>query len=218
MGSEYGMSKSNPMFSTGSPLLDKQLGGGIPAGDIVALTAPPNSQTETIFMEFASAEPLIYFSTIVQDIEELRGRVKPSNTSAEDLTVEYLDSSSFIDDPEGHINNLPSESVIVIDPVDLLETGSREEYLTALNLLKSRLIESESVAILHCLVDESSSELRSLTLKRADNVWSLRQSVNKGKIETTLYIPKSRVGSTMTDGISIELDDGLQVDTSRNIA
>lgn len=218
MGSNSRMGKSNPMFSTGSPYLDKQAGGGIPAGDILALTAPPNSQSETMFMEFASAEPLVYLSTIVQDSDELRNRLKPSNTPPENLTVEYLNSSSFLDDPEEHIDDFPSESVIVIDPVDILESGSRIEYLTMLNQLKSRLAESGSVAILHCLADESTPELRSLTLKRADHIWSLRQSVNKGKIETTLYIPKSRVGSTMTDGISIELGDGVQVDTSRNIA
>lgn len=212
------MGESNPRFSTGMRYLDMQVGGGVPAGEIVALTAPPNSQSEMIFLEFASAEPIVYLSTTARDREELRARLEPSEGSARDLTVRHLDPTAFLEDPEKYVDDFQPESVIVIDPVDLLESGPRGKYLSALNLLKSRLRESDSVAVLHCLSDESVPEHRSLTLKRADQVWSLRQTIENGELQTTLYIPKSRIGSIIADGISIELTDGVQIDTSRNIA
>jgi len=212
------MGDADPRFSTGIRYLDMQAGGGVPAGDIVVLTAPPNSQSETIFLEFASAEPVVYLSTTAQDTEELRTRLEPSGIPAEDLTVGHLDPSTFLDDPEKYVADLPPESVIVIDPVDLLESGARAKYLAALNHLKSRLRDSDSIAVLHCLSDEPDPKHRSLTLKRADHIWSLRQTIENGELRTTLYIPKSRIGSVIADGISIELTDGVQIDTSRNIA
>lgn len=212
------MGEADPRFSTGIRYIDMQAGGGVPAGDIVVLTAPPNSQSETIFLEFASAEPTVYLSTTAQDTDELRTRLEPSGIPAEDLTVGHLDPTAFLEDPETYVADLPPESVIVIDPVDLLESGPRAEYLTALNLLKSRLREIDSIAVLHCLTDDSNPDHRSLTLKRSDHIWSLRQTIENGELQTALYVPKSRIGSIIADGISIELTDGVQIDTSRNIA
>ncbi|PSQ61280.1 MAG: transcriptional regulator [Halobacteriales archaeon SW_9_67_25] len=212
------MAESNPTFSTGIRYLDMQAGGGVPAGDIVVLTAPPNSQSETIFQEFASAEPTVYLSTTAQDTDELRARLEPSGIPAEDLTVGHLDPTAFLDDPEKFVGDLPPESVVVVDPVDLLESGPRGAYLASLNLLKSRLRETDSVALLHCLSDTPVPDHRALTLKRADHIWSLRQTIENGELQTTLYVPKSRIGAIIADGISIELTDGVQIDTSRNIA
>lgn len=212
------MGESNLRFSTGMRYLDMQVGGGVPAGDIVVLTAPPNSQSEMLFLELASVESTVYLSTTARETEALRARLELSGDSAEDLTVGHLDPAAFLEDPETHVDDFQPESVIVIDPVDLLESGSREKYLTALNLIKSRLQEKDSVAVLHCLSDEPTPDHRSLTLKRADQVWSLRQTIENGELQTTLYIPKSRIGSIIADGISIELTDGVYIDTSRNIA
>lgn len=213
------MSDSTPRFSTGIPFIDKEFGGGIPAGDVVAIIAPPDSQSELLTQELARAQTMHYFSTVCQDEGELRELIEPPDATGDsDITTTYVETEAFLQSPEDLFGDLPEESCLVVDPMDELETGTRSEYLAALNVLKRELRATGSIAFVHCLDGEDTPELRSLTLKRADHVWRLRQEIESGELTTTLYIPKSRDGVTITDAIKMELTDKVRIDTSRNIA
>lgn len=213
------MDESTPRFATGIRFLDMQFGGGIPAGDMVAVTAPPDSQSEVFFKELAREQSLLYASTICDDEAELEEWVEPPGSDgAVEVAVTHLDPERFLASPDEVLGSIPENSCVVVDPIDELETGGRDAYLHGLNLLKERLRDSDSVAFVHCLDGDEVPGRRSLTLKRADHVWRLRQTVDADELSTTLYVPKSRAGETITEAIKVELSDRVDIDTSRNIA
>jgi hypothetical protein len=50
-------------LSTGVPVLDRKLDGGITSGSTVALCAPPASQAELSLTEFPASRPTLYLTT-----------------------------------------------------------------------------------------------------------------------------------------------------------
>lgn len=213
------MDESKPRFSTGVRFLDMELGGGIPAGDMVALTTPPDSQSELLFTELARMQDLLYVSTICRDEDELEEWIEPSGyDQGTDVTVAHVAPEELLADPDVLLEKIEEGSCLVLDPMNGLEAAGRDRYLTLLNDLKERLRETESIALIHCLKEEGDLERRPLTLKRADHVWHLRQTVESEEIMTTLLVPKSRGNQALTEAISIELADEVKIDTSRNIA
>lgn len=212
------MDESTSRFSTGIRFLDMQFGGGIPPGDVVALVAPPDSQSEVFFKELAREQPLRYASTIAGNEAELEEWVQPAGHETGDVSVTHLDPESFQAEPEEVLGDLGEKECLVVDPIDELEAGARKRYLAGLNTLKDRLRMTDSIAVVHCLDGQDVPDQRSLTLKRADHVWRLRQTVKTEELSTRLYVPKSRAGQPITEAIRLELSDRVDIDTSRNIA
>jgi len=213
------MDGTDARFSTGIRFLDMELGGGVPVGDLVALTTPPDAQSEVIFKELARVQRLLYVSTICPDESELRRWVEPVDGDAEsEVSVTYLSPTSILDDPSVLVDEITADTCLIIDPIDPLEAASREAYLSVLNAVGERLRAVESIGFLNCLETETDSKRRSLTLKRADHIWNLRQSLDGGELMTQLLISKARGHSVPQEAISIELDEQVQIDTSRNIA
>lgn len=212
------MDDSTPTFATGVGYLDAQFGGGIPAGGIVALTAPPDAQSETLLSEIAATEPMLYASTIAPETDDLHNRIEPSHADPVDLQCTHFDPETVLSDPDEYLESIPESTVLIIDPVDVIESGSKSQYLSVLNALSARLQDRESLAFLHCLTGPDQPANRALTCKRADHVWRLRQSFHEDTLETKLVVPKSRSGDTITEAISLVLTDRVTVDTSRNIA
>ena len=213
------MGDTDDRFSTGIRFLDMEVGGGIPAGDIVALTTPPDAQTEVLFTEFARVQPTQYVSTVCADERELREWVDPPDDAPNDIvTVGYSAPDDLLADPSTLVERIPSETCVVIDPVNPMEAADREAYLALLNAVKERLRDVGSIGFLNCLDADPPPANRSLTLKRADHVWQLRRSVDGGEVATSLLISKARGNSVPQEAISIELADKVRIDTSRNIA
>lgn len=211
------MSSSEDLFSTGVRFLDKRLGGGIPAGGMIALITPAGSQSELLFEEIAGEQSVWYLSTMVSDEDELRDIVSPREGTPHDLTVEYITTEKLLEDPTSYIGNIDPESFVIIDTVNGLESTNASQYLSFLNELKEHLRANDSVGILHGLTDEPTPEERPLTLKRADHVWQLELAVSD-RLITRLLIPKSREYQVLTEPLELELIDQVVVDTSRNIA
>jgi hypothetical protein len=123
-----------------------------------------------------------------------------------------------VSDPDQYLDSVPESTVLVIDPADVIESSSTDQYLSVLNMLSARLREVKSLAVLHCLDGHETPQNRALTCKRADHVWRLRQAFHEDTLETKLIVPKSRSGDTVTESITLVLTDRVTVDTSRNIA
>lgn len=203
-------------YSTGLTFLDRLIGGGLPPGGLLSLTAPPTSQSELLLAELMRVRQTVVVSTTRPEAE-LR-EWADANAGNEEVTVVSTDPESLLENPELATNHLSPESFLIIDSVDGLEMASRDRYLAFLNHVKARLRETDSVGILHCIDKTENPPHRSLSLHRSDFVWQLELLILSREIKTRLLVTKARQGRALTEPVPLRLTDRVQIDTSRRIA
>lgn len=207
-------------LSTGVQAIDRTFGGGIPAGSLVALTAPPEAQVGPLLHAGVHVRPTLYFTTIRTEaaIREELGRVMPDpklksvqHVGVDGALVDILAGVQALDTAEDAI-------VAILDPLE--ETASQEAFVTFLNDFSDRLQETGSIGIVHCLDTEDTPANRKLTLAAADFVWQLRCERSGRKLSYSLDVPKAS-GITLPDEdrrLDLHLGETVTIDTSRDIA
>lgn len=205
-------------YSTGIDVLDRFIGGGLKAGMLTALRAPAGSQSERLLAELIAQHRTVFVSTTRPE-GEVRDWLERTVGMGPQLTVYRPSVDDLLEGPDDEIGWLPPESLLVIDPVNVLENASRERYLSFLNAIKAELREANSVGIVHCLESQGAAEPenRRVTLKRADQVWRLQTDVRKQELRTQLLITKARRGQAFQKPIPLVLSDQVRIDHSRNI-
>ena len=213
------MTLPNRRYSTGLPFLDSRLDGGIPAGTLLALTAPASSQGELLLYHLATSKPMLYVSTTNPAEVELRTAIEETAIpSPPALDFEYLSPTDLVAEPARVLDRIQPGSFVVIDPIDPLEREEYDQYLSFINSLKSGLRETDSVGVIYCLDTDPHPDSRRLTLKRADHVWQLEQIVLSREINTRLLITKARRGRALSEPIPLVISDYVRVDTSQRIS
>lgn len=195
------------MLSTGLDALDERLGGGLPPGSIVALTAPPDSQSELLLYQFAAANEARYVSTF-RPVDEIEAVIESRFPDA-DIPVERVIDESLLEDPGGQFEGLDGHAV-VIDTATELERAGREQYRRTLDVLKRRLRASGSTALLHCLDVEPSPMRRGLTLGRADVVWRLRFTGLPDRVDPRLLVTKFRGGTAPREALPLRFEERVE--------
>lgn len=209
--------RTSGRLETGIDVLDRKLDGGLPPGCVVAYTALPASQSELLLYELTAARETLYITTErTEDI--VRHAVETSQTRVGRPTVRYVASDEPITEAHRLIGTLPDGSNLIVDTMNPLERADRAVYRSFLNDVKARMVETGSIALLHCLKDDSVPKNRSTTEHVADAVFDLETTVGTVELENYLSIPKFRGGSAPTERIKLELAEKVTIDTSRDIA
>lgn len=204
-------------LNTGIEVLDRRLGGGIPAGSTVALVAPPSSSAELFLYELTASRQTMYLSTI-RSAEAIRDALTATQAPTGDPTVHDLDRSQVLDQAKRAVGMLGEENGLIIDPVDPMEERDASRYGGFLNGLQTHLQNTKGYAVLHCLADEHSPVNRRMTLHAADIIFNLETDVRGSNLINRLTVPKNRSGRAISEEIKLELVDSVAVDTSRDIA
>jgi KaiC/GvpD/RAD55 family RecA-like ATPase len=204
-------------LNTGIDVLDRKLDGGLPPGCIVAYTADPASQSELLLYELTAARGTLYLTTERSD-DTVQHAIETSPSAVGSPTVRHVTSDDPLEEARQLIGALPDGANLIVDTTDVLERCETDDYVAFLNELKTRMLETESVAVLHCLRGPDESANRSRTYHAADAVFDLRTEVAGTELENHLTIPKFRGGRQPTDAIKLELTEEVAIDTSRDIA
>ena len=202
---------------TGISVLDRKLNGGIPAGSLVALTAKPASQAELFLYELTATRGTLYLS-LDRTGDAVSSSIRSSNTRTGNPTVRDVTGDAPLDNATKLVSALPESSNLIIDPVDILERQGAARYRNFLNELQNHIYNSGGLAILHGLDGRNVPALRDTTEHMADIVFQLDTAVKGDRIENRLAVPKFRGGQALSDIIKLELADGVEIDTSRDIA
>jgi len=203
-------------LSTGIDVLDRELGGGVPAGTVVAYEAPPASQGSYCCTNSPSRAR--------RCTSPPTARNRPSATPSRRRTRRrgpqfgYIPGADSLENARRAFRSVPEESTVVIDPADALERADRGRYENFLNELGNHMRNVGGVAVLHCLDTDHEGPLRGTTEHMVDVVFQLQVEENSGEVETTLTVPKFRGGSALDAPIKLNLRERVQVDTSRDIA
>lgn len=203
-------------ISTRCDVLDHHLNGGLPSGAITSLVSSPASQCSPLFHGFLQEHSWLYLTTYRS---ETAVRDELDDLLWEDVQVEHVGVERPVKRMHRVLESVDDERNVLVDTMNPLEaTERRTAYVHLLNGLKDRLLETDSVALLHCTELETPPPLRETTLTVSDVVWELEQVVEGTQVENHLTIPKFRSMQTVGDVIKLELGEDVAVDTSKNIA
>lgn len=184
------------------PTLDEQLSGGARPGDLVAVTADPDSPAELLGLEVACERPTRYLSTLrpAADIELAADRL------GADPDVRAVDGDDLLAGPAEYLSNLDPASAVVVDPTTALERAERTHYVDFLDALVGHLRTTGGVGLLHCPRMDPRAMRRDLTLARADAVWDVRLGVEAGEAHATVTVRKDRSGTAPLGPVSVIFD------------
>lgn len=205
------------ILPTGIDVLDRKLDGGIPQGRVVVLSASPASQSELFLYEMASPRQTTYLTT-ERTVPDVQDGLSQAGISLDDIEIHDVGSSDPLADARDAIDELPSESTVIVDPMRRLETTATEKYRSFLNELKRTVVETDSLVLLHCLDGRRVLAQRDRTEYLADIVFDLSTDLHGGSVENALSVPKFRGGSSLSEAIELDLTADVTIDVSRKIA
>lgn len=181
------------------------------------MTAPPTSQSELLLYQLAAQQRTLYLSAR-RAAPAIRDAIERSVPEYAQIHVHAVDQDTPIDDITDLVGRFESSSVVLVDPIDVVERCEpdrlREFYCT----LRERLVEADSIAVLHCLSGRDVPAERDLTTYMADIVFDLETERDGDRVENTLAVPKFRGGPALGKALELELTERVVVDTSRDIA
>lgn len=228
-------------ISTGNQLLDGQLAGGLHAGDLLAIRAPPASQSEAFIHTLMKERPTLYISTLRQenavrndldrvataDMEfkvafvggtvNMDGEMVKKLTGKRTLSNGYSTQAEPLDSVFEQIQTLGGRCNVVLDPTSPLErSAENEKYATVLNELKRQVMQVEGLGILHCVTQKQNPVLRETTLTIADVVWTVEHT-SKGEEKYQMKVEKNRGDAVSRDSFELFLDQYVRIDATRNV-
>lgn len=229
---------------TGIDSIDRQLGGGIEAGSLVSFLTPPAAQSHSILEQLMKERPTTYITTlrsrraIQHDLQhyssdeieisiyEVGEACTEMSNKMEQLVgseihrLNTIDRETTLDDIDEIVKSVDTSVNIIIDPVNPLErSDSRVAYQNLLKNLKSKILETDSLCILHSTRLESPPPFRETSLTMSDVVWELDVvSGRKDNLEIQTRIPKNRGGDAVLEKVTLVVyGTEVYTDDSRNI-
>ena len=192
-------------LSTGVDALDRRLNGGLPAGTVVALTARPASRADRLLYELASERRTLYL-TATRSEGAVGDALSRAGVDVERCVVREIDAECPLDHAYRLIQQLSEPATVVIDPVNALERAGEGRLAEFLNALRARLVETDSVGVLHCLDGRGVPPQRDVTEYVADGVLSVETERRDGELETRLAVPKFRGKPPVTESIELTFE------------
>jgi hypothetical protein len=168
---------------TGIDVLDRKLGGGLPAGSVVALAAEPASQAELFLYELTATRGTLWLS-LNRTASAVSDSIENTPARTGDPTVRYVSGEAPLDNAGKLVSALPQSSNLIIDPLDVLEKQEpHSRFRSFMNDLQNHCFNTNSLAVLHCLEGRSVPPARDTTEHFADVVFRLQTSTASDEVE-----------------------------------
>ncbi len=223
---------------TGIALLDKRLDGGLPAGSFVCVYADPIAMPEAFLYQFACVSKSYYFNTnrpakfILRDMQSLRLETK--NVNFVDVFTQYYlnefgqfvvedryrdkEIFDFVADMLNQIGN--EKASIIVDSISFflnleVEWGLKDWLL---NKLYARSKETESPVYVYLTKNLHPISVVYKVLDLSDVVINVESERIGERIVSKFALPKIRGRRPINEYFRFLVDEGVQIDTSRDIA
>lgn len=209
---------SESRIKIGVDVLDRELGGGIELGSSILLEVESQSQAEILLHKFSQNRPTGYITTI-QDKDFITDIFNDYGISEVDHVWEYT-SESDLDNLHDASKTLEEESILIIDTVSVLEQLSTERYRKFINRVVRDAKNTNSTVIFYRVDYNVENDInKTLTEHLSDVIINIETQMQNGEMVNYLKIPKFRGTGPIKEQQKISfLEDGITIDTSKNIA
>ena len=234
---------TSPIRQTGIGILDHNLEGGLPAGSVVYFSAGAGSMSEVFLYQFSSSRKTYYFTTsrrpkyIAQNITDTNFDV--DNIVFIDIYSQYyLDKfgemidnvgnefvdKEIVDFTEYQLKNILSqedgEFNIVIDTFSFF-MGLNVNFgkiLRLVNLIYEITKETRALTYLYVIKDAHDERMENEIMNLSDTVFDVELERVGERMANKLSISKIRGRIVPADMLKFKVMNGIQIDTSRDIA
>lgn len=231
--------------STGITILDRNLGGGLPSGSAIYLSGDPESMSEIFLHQFTQTRKTYYVVTgrkphyTAQNIQSMGYDI--SEITFIDIYSEYyLTAQGELVDNVG--NEYVDNQIIDFMIYNLQNIGAEEDEFGGVNVIFDTFsfflnlsVNVGQVKKLMNVVYETTKELGGMTclyglknthdraleneiINACDVVFDIELLRNSDEIVSRLSIPKIRGMAPITDMLKFRIGEGIQIDTSTDIA
>ncbi|WP_339105132.1 AAA family ATPase [Haloterrigena salinisoli] len=199
---------ADELLGTGIDALDRRLGGGVPPGTVVALTADPASQSEQLLYQTTAVRGSLYVTTRRSERNVDRA-IEASTLETGTPTVRRIggESAEPFERFREILDKLPDGANLLVDTANALERRDREAYVEFMNDLTDKMVETDGVAVLHCPTRRP-PENREITTHFADVVLELEtvSPASGADVEHYLSVPKHRADCGFSETIELRFD------------
>ncbi|PKL54779.1 MAG: recombinase RecA [Candidatus Methanoperedenaceae archaeon HGW-Methanoperedenaceae-1] len=227
---------------TGIPVLDRTLGGGLPSGSVVYIYADAKSMAEVFLYQFTQSRKTYYFSNerrtsyVMRDINNLG--FNTNNTMFVDIYSEYyitpqgdmVDNigNEFVDNKIVEFTEYNLKKLLAEEDGDINIIFDSFSFYMNLHVnpgIIKRLVNIiyEATKTLNCVtylygIKNGNGKLENDILKSCDVIFDVELEKNSDKISNKLSVPKIRGRTPTTEMIRFKVGDGVQIDTTKDIA
>ena len=229
---------------TGITVLDRNLGGGIPAGSVVYIHADSKSMSEVFLYQFTQARRTYYAVTgrrpmyVAQDIRNTgydtsdvtfidaysEYYITAQGELVDNVGNEYVDNQ-IVDFMIYNLQNIQAEEEsddinIIIDTFSFFLglNVNMGQIKKLMNVIYETTKETNGLTYLYGLKDTHDRSLENGIINSCDAVFDVELHRGADELTSRLSIPKIRGMSPVTDILKFRIGDGIQIDTSTDIA
>ncbi len=225
---------------TGIEILDKKLEGGLPEGSLVCIYANPISMPEAFLYHFASVVKTYYFVTS-RPAEYVKVNIENMGFSADN--IEFVDVFSqyymneygqfviidsyrdkeifdFVDHQLNRIQEKGGVFNVIFDSISFflkldVPVGMKEWLV---NKLYIHAKQTNNIYCIYLMKGVHPSEIVNMVLEVSDVIFDIDTEILGDRVVSKLSIPKIRNRKPMLETFKYFIGEGVQIDTSRDIA
>ena len=232
------------ILSSGIYVLDRSMGGGIPGGSVVYISATTKSMSEVFLYQFTQSRKTYYFCTerrpkyVQQDIVNMNFDTSQivfvdvygsyfmspqgemidigGNGFMDAKIVEFMEynlKSILSEETDGEIN-------IIVDTFTFFMNLNLNSGIVRrlMNIIYETTKETGGLTFLYSLKDSHDQKLENEIVNTCDAIFDVDIEKTGDKIISKLSIPKIRGMTPTAEMIKFKIGEGIQIDTSRDIA
>jgi KaiC/GvpD/RAD55 family RecA-like ATPase len=230
--------------STGISVLDRSIGGGLPGGSMTYVSADPSGMAEIFLYQFTQSRKTYYFTTgrrpkyILKDILNLHFDTSniifidvyteyyltPSGEMVDNVGNEYADSK-LLEFVEYNLKNIRNDAQtgeinLIFDSFSFFMNLRVNSGLLKrlINIIYEISKETGALTYLYGLKGSHPEHVENEILNSADVIFEISLDKGADKIVNKLAIPKMRGMLPTAEVIKFKICDGVQIDTSKDIA
>ena len=230
--------------STGIFILDRNLGGGLPSGSVVYLSGDPESMSEIFLHQVTQTRKTYYVATgrrpkyVAQNIQSMGYDISEitfidiyseyyltaQGELVDNVGNEYVDNQ-IIDFMIYNLQNIETEGEfnganILFDTFSFflnlnVNVGQIKKLI---NVIYETTKELDGMTYLYGLKNTHDRALENEVINACDVVFDIELLRNSDEIVSRLSIPKIRGMAPITDMLKFKISEGIQIDTSTDIA
>lgn len=231
------------ILSSGIFVLDRSIGGGLPAGSVVYISATTKSMSEVFLYQFTQSRKTYYICTerrpkyVKQDIMNMKFDVSnvqfvdvygsyylsQQGDMIDNIGNEYVDAKA-VEFMEYNLKTILAEETepvnIIIDTFSffLNLNVNRGIIRRLLNVIYETTKDTKGLTFLYALKDSHDTRVENEIVNTCDAVFDVDLEKNGDKIVSKLSLPKIRGMTPTAEMIKFKIGEGIQIDTSRDIA